>query len=89
MTSQDHYVPRSFWNAFKDYDGQRLNLREHQDAYEFFTRLQVEASAIFPFTKFARGQELVGAQQSAEVMLHEKNHKFPPVLLRLSCLHVA
>lgn len=41
LTNQDHYVPRPFWNAFKDYDGQRLNLREHQDAYEFFTRLQV------------------------------------------------
>ena len=41
LTNQDHYVPRPFWNAFKDYDGQHLNLREHQDAYEFFTRLQV------------------------------------------------
>ncbi len=41
LTNQDHYIPRPFWNAFKDYDGQRLNLREHQDAYEFFTRLQV------------------------------------------------
>lgn len=41
LTNQDHYIPRPFWNAFKDYDGQSLNLREHQDAYEFFTRLQV------------------------------------------------
>ena len=41
LTNQDHYIPRPLWNAFKDYDGQRLNLREHQDAYEFFTRLQV------------------------------------------------
>lgn len=41
LTNQEYYVPRCFWNAFKDYDGQRLNLREHQDAYEFFTRLQV------------------------------------------------
>ncbi|KAL3156421.1 hypothetical protein ABBQ38_000732 [Trebouxia sp. C0009 RCD-2024] len=40
LTNQEYYVPRCFWNAFKDYDGQRLNLREHQDAYEFFTRLQ-------------------------------------------------
>ena len=44
LTNQDHYTPRPFWNAFKDYDGQRLNLREHQDAYEFFTRLQVPIS---------------------------------------------
>ena len=41
LTNQDHYIPRPFWNAFKDYNGQRLNVREHQDAYEFFTRLQV------------------------------------------------
>jgi hypothetical protein len=33
-------VPRSFWFAFKDYDGQPIDLRDHQDAYEFFTRLQ-------------------------------------------------
>ena len=46
LTNQDHYIPRPFWDAFKDYDGQRLNLREHQDAYEFFTRLQVPISPI-------------------------------------------
>lgn len=41
LSNKEFYVPRAFWNAFKDYDGTRLNLREHQDAYEFFTRLQV------------------------------------------------
>jgi ubiquitin C-terminal hydrolase len=34
------YEPRGFWRAFKDYEGQSVNIREHQDAYEFFTRLQ-------------------------------------------------
>lgn len=34
--------PRSFWRAFRDYDGSPINVREHQDAYEFFTRLQVK-----------------------------------------------
>ncbi|KAL4854761.1 Ubiquitin carboxyl-terminal hydrolase 24 [Chlorella vulgaris] len=34
------FEPRDFWRAFKDYDGQPVNIREHQDAYEFFTRLQ-------------------------------------------------
>ncbi|PSC74217.1 ubiquitin specific peptidase 24 isoform A [Micractinium conductrix] len=34
------FAPRGFWQAFKDYDGQPVNIREHQDAYEFFTRLQ-------------------------------------------------
>jgi hypothetical protein len=34
------YHPQSFWRAFKDYDGLPVNIREHQDAYEFFTRLQ-------------------------------------------------
>lgn len=41
LTKKDFHIPRAFWTAFKDYDGTRLNLREHQDAYEFFTRLQV------------------------------------------------
>jgi len=27
--------------SFKDYDGEPTNVREHQDGYEFFTRLQV------------------------------------------------
>ena len=35
------FYPRAFWNSFRDYDGQPIDLREHQDAYEFFTRLQV------------------------------------------------
>jgi uncharacterized UBP type Zn finger protein len=34
-------TPAGFWAAFKDYDGQPIDTREHQDAYEFFTRLQV------------------------------------------------
>ncbi|GAX79789.1 hypothetical protein CEUSTIGMA_g7229.t1 [Chlamydomonas eustigma] len=34
------YYPQGFWHAFKDYDGLPVNIREHQDAYEFFTRLQ-------------------------------------------------
>eukprot|EP00798_Chlamydomonas_sp_ICE-L_P003511 gene3511-13582_t len=34
------YNPRLFWNSFKDYDGQPIDVKEHQDAYEFFTRLQ-------------------------------------------------
>lgn len=34
-------TPEGFWRAFKDYDGQPIDVREHQDAYEFFTRLQV------------------------------------------------
>ena len=36
--------PAGFWKAFKDYDGEPINVREHQDAYEFFTRLQVRAA---------------------------------------------
>ena len=36
------YWPEQFWNAFKDYDGEPVNVREHEDAYEFFTRLQVQ-----------------------------------------------
>lgn len=35
--------PHRFWAAFKDYDGTPIDIREHQDAYEFFTRLQVRA----------------------------------------------
>lgn len=41
MSNRDSYRPLHFWKAFKDYDGEPLNVREHQDAYEFFTRLQV------------------------------------------------
>ena len=41
----DHHCPRSFWNAFKDYDGAPVNVREHQDVLEFFTRLQEQVDA--------------------------------------------
>jgi len=45
MSNREFYRPNGFWKAFKDYDGEPLNVREHQDAYEFFTRLQV---TLFP-----------------------------------------
>jgi len=38
-SSIDHHTPIGFWNAFKDCDGLPVNLREHQDAAEFFERL--------------------------------------------------
>ena len=41
LSNREWYRPVGFWKAFKDYDGEPLNVREHQDAYEFFTRLQV------------------------------------------------
>jgi len=44
MGQQEAVHPRSFWRAFRDYDGSPINVREHQDAYEFFTRLQVTSS---------------------------------------------
>lgn len=44
MGQQEAVHPRSFWRAFRDYDGSPVNVREHQDAYEFFTRLQVTSS---------------------------------------------
>lgn len=41
LSHRPFFVPRGFWLSFKDYDGEPTNVREHQDAYEFFTRLQV------------------------------------------------
>lgn len=38
-SSLDHYTPQGFWGAFRDYDGSPVNIREHQDAFEFFNRL--------------------------------------------------
>ena len=40
LSHRPFFMPRGFWMSFKDYDGQPTNVREHQDAYEFFTRLQ-------------------------------------------------
>ena len=41
----DHHRPEAFWQAFKDYDGQPVNVREHQDALEFLSRLQEQVDA--------------------------------------------
>ena len=41
LSHRPYFVPRGFWMSFKDYDGEPTNVREHQDGYEFFTRLQV------------------------------------------------
>ena len=45
LSHRPFFVPRGFWMSFKDYDGEPTNVREHQDAYEFFTRLQVSCAA--------------------------------------------
>jgi len=44
-SQQDAYKPEKFWSAFKDYDGQPVNVREHQDALEFMLRLQDQVDA--------------------------------------------
>ena len=41
LSIREYFIPDGFWRAFKDYDGESINIREHQDGYEFFTRLQV------------------------------------------------
>jgi hypothetical protein len=41
----DHFVPAGFWHAYKDYDGLPINVQEHQDAFEFFTRLQEQVTS--------------------------------------------
>ena len=46
LSHRPFFVPRGFWMSFKDYDGEPTNVREHQDAYEFFTRLQVSPVAV-------------------------------------------
>ncbi|XP_057829363.2 uncharacterized protein LOC131040449 isoform X2 [Cryptomeria japonica] len=38
-SSLDHYTPQGFWGAFRNPDGMPINIREHQDAFEFFNRL--------------------------------------------------
>ena len=40
LSQQQAFKPINFWHAFKDYDGEPINVTEHQDAYEFLTRLQ-------------------------------------------------
>ena len=35
-----YYEPSELWHAFKDWDGEPVNVREHEDAYVFFTRFQ-------------------------------------------------
>ena len=41
LSRQQAFKPTGIWHAFKDYDGEPINVREHQDAQEFLTRLQV------------------------------------------------
>ncbi|CAG9467729.1 unnamed protein product [Pedinophyceae sp. YPF-701] len=39
MSRQEYFIPQAFWRAYKDYDGNPIDVHEHQDAYEFVTRL--------------------------------------------------
>lgn len=58
--------PQAFWAAFKDYDGTPIDVREHQDAYEFFTRLQVRQSPLW----FAVTQRMVQKSRN----LYKREH---------------
>ncbi|KAK9798582.1 hypothetical protein WJX73_003480 [Symbiochloris irregularis] len=40
LSRNQAFKPVGVWHAFKDYDGEPINVREHQDAQEFLTRLQ-------------------------------------------------
>lgn len=40
LSNTSHFTPAAFWHSYKDYDGRPIDTSEHQDAYEFFTRLQ-------------------------------------------------
>ena len=39
LGSRAEHRPEAFWKSLRDVDGEAVNLREHQDACEFFTRL--------------------------------------------------
>ena len=64
LSNKDFHRPGGFWKAFKDYDGAQLSLREHQDAYEFFTRLQVT-----PGTRQERMEALIKDDQLRAALL--------------------
>ena len=61
LSHRPFFVPRGFWLSFKDYDGEPTNVREHQDAYEFFTRLQA-----CPLHPTMRNQSSLPAASKAE-----------------------
>jgi len=52
LGARAEHKPRAFWDSLRDLDGAAVDLREHQDACEFFTRLldgvdaEVEAAVV-------------------------------------------
>ena len=54
------FAPRGFWRAFKDYDGEPGNVREHQDGLEFFGRLQDQVDA-----EYAKAVAVAGDSRDA------------------------
>ena len=54
------FAPRGFWRAFKDYDGEPVNVREHQDGLEFFGRLQDQVDA-----EYAKAVAVAGDSRDA------------------------
>ena len=77
----DHYVPRGFWRAFKDYDGEPINVREHQDGLEFFGRLQDQVDAEFKKAVARRAKEENGdeSEEGATSVEAEADAKAPRI----------
>ncbi|GIL42637.1 hypothetical protein Vafri_581, partial [Volvox africanus] len=70
------YHPRSFWQAFKDYDGQPIDVREHQDAYEFFTRLQDSVDSYLRATgQTPAMQSVMGGKFAAQIICKDVNYR--------------
>ncbi|GIL73346.1 hypothetical protein Vretifemale_3533 [Volvox reticuliferus] len=70
------YHPRSFWQSFKDYDGQPIDVREHQDAYEFFTRLQDSVDSYLRATgQTPAMQAVMGGKFAAQIICKDVNYR--------------
>ena len=66
-SNTDYHVPVPVWRAYRDGDGQPVNLREHQDAFEFFSRIaDVLQTAMQAGAGAARGEGAVAEDGGAK-----------------------
>ena len=68
-SNMDFHIPVPVWRAYRDGDGQPVNLREHQDAFEFFSRI---ADVLQTAMKAAAGAGEGAAVENADVDAEEK-----------------
>ena len=73
----NYFEPDGIWHAFKDWDGEPVNVREHEDALVFFTRFQEQIDS--HYVKAIKEELDITNKEEEENKTNEAETKLPKI----------